>query len=201
MGDRELLQDLWTRAADRRSRLDRPHGLIVTADRTGTEICVQFGAQGRTPAPLEINILLTHLPVPSTVQPVHEVARNGYHVVSYRWPNPTPAQPPLAIELAPIVQPTADGADDSLDARFARFHAANPHVFRALESLAMQLYRAGARGFGVKLLVEQLRWQYAIATSGDTFRINNNWPSRYARMLVETHPELRGVIELRELRS
>ncbi len=59
----------------------------------------------------------------------------------------------------------------------------------------------GVRQYGIKGLTELLRWQFAIQTKGDSFRLCNSYSSRYARLLVEKNPELDGFFELRTLRA
>lgn len=91
----------------------------------------------------------------------------------------------------------------SLDERFDEWIALNPWVLVQLERLADELVDAGVARFGVKALVERLRWDWEIsrATTGDTWKLNNTWTSRLARRLIEKRPDLEPMIETRRLRS
>lgn len=89
----------------------------------------------------------------------------------------------------------------TLDEQFAAFHAANPWVADALERLTDDYLMTGHRRVGMKMLVEVLRWQYDRQTTGDPFKVNNNYTSRYARLLVSRRPEWGDVFQTRELRS
>jgi len=89
----------------------------------------------------------------------------------------------------------------SLDEAFERFHEANPHIYRRLRDLAISARRAGNDRVGIKALFERLRWDYMIASRGDEFKLNNNYHSRYARLLMQREAELDGIFEVRELRS
>ena len=103
----------------------------------------------------------------------------------------------LTLDLRPLTQPLyAPGM--TLEERFEAFHAANPHVADALESLAAQ-WLSRHRKVGVKSLGETLRWASGIQTDGDPYRINNSYLSRYARLLIERHPEWADSIETRSL--
>lgn len=97
-------------------------------------------------------------------------------------------------------QPTAPVLDKAdTNARFAAFHAANPHVYVALRDTARLLVAQGETRIGVKRLYEELRGQ--ARTAGDEpYRLNNIFTSRYARIL-DQEPDLAGKIELRKLRS
>lgn len=85
--------------------------------------------------------------------------------------------------------------------RFEVFHAANPHVARLLAEMALDLRRAGRTHYGMKALVEVLRFQYNVRTVGDVFKLNNNYTAHYARLLMEQYPELEGFFETRQIRA
>lgn len=96
----------------------------------------------------------------------------------------------------------AEPPEGSIEARFAAFHDANPWVYKALRRLALDMVSKGHRRVGIKMLVEVVRWQYARATlSDDGLKINNDFTSRYARLLADREPELAEAFETRRLRS
>lgn len=82
---------------------------------------------------------------------------------------------------------------------FRRYHAANPDVYRRLESAALAWAASSPNRVGVKRLAEDLRYQpIEIASKPHApFKINNNHTALYARLLIHRHPELKPVIELR----
>lgn len=88
-----------------------------------------------------------------------------------------------------------------LEQGFRDFHGANPHVYVRLVELARQLRERGHRRVGMKMLFEVLRWEHALRTTGDDFRLNNNYTAYYARLVMEREPDLDGIFETRELRT
>jgi hypothetical protein len=92
-------------------------------------------------------------------------------------------------------------AQPTLDERFEDFHATHPWVLEALEDVTTRWIKAGGGRIGVKALFEQLRWERATTHSGEPLHLNNNFTSRYARLLCERHPEWCEVFELRRLRT
>lgn len=90
---------------------------------------------------------------------------------------------------------TAGGRD--LEQEFLDFHRSNPQVYEGLRRLALQLKRRGRRQYGIKSLIEALRWHQAMETTDPDYKLNNNWSSFYARLLMESEPELDGFFELR----
>ncbi len=87
----------------------------------------------------------------------------------------------------------------TIQERFSAFHDANPWVYHALVRLARD-QRLHGRKVGMKMLFEVLRWQWMQqTTSEDEFKLNNNYHSRYARLIMERNPDLTGMFQLREL--
>jgi hypothetical protein len=107
-------------------------------------------------------------------------------------------------EIPGLVIHTVQQPDDqaaTIQAQFEAFHQLNPWVLRALESLTADYLKRGAARVGIGMLFEVLRWRYATATEGDEFRLNNNFRSRYVRLLIERHPEWAPAFEVRALRT
>ena len=91
----------------------------------------------------------------------------------------------------------------SIQEEFERFHADNPHVYELLVSYAIKARRAGWTSYGVKSLFERVRWHVHVDTQDEAgFKLNNNYTSRYARMLNED-PRLQraGFFRTRELKT
>lgn len=111
----------------------------------------------------------------------------------------------------PEAPPPPSGADarwpepprvSKLDQRFWEFHESKPEVYQALAEMALAAVRQGKKKVGAKALFERVRWELWLASSNDDeYQLNNNHTSRYARLLMARVPELRGVFELRGLRS
>ncbi len=74
-----------------------------------------------------------------------------------------PAQLPL---FSAVVEPEYR-REMTIQERFAAFHAANPHVAAHLAEMALALRRQGRTRYGIKALVEVLRFQYAVHTAPD----------------------------------
>lgn len=97
----------------------------------------------------------------------------------------------------PLREPDYSDAQTT-EERFAAFHAANPHVYDSLRDMALTLKAQGSRQYGMKALFEVLRFNNALRTQGDAFKLNNNYTSHYARLLMDEVPELAGFFETRE---
>lgn len=100
-------------------------------------------------------------------------------------------------------------ARPSIDQRFAEFWLANPHVWDELKKIALARLASGSKRVGVKALWEELRTKLAkreLAYDGfgipretaAAFKLDNSFTALYARKLIERHPELAAVIEVRK---
>lgn len=101
----------------------------------------------------------------------------------------------------PQTRPPQFDKDMSISERFQAFHSENPHVYWALRQLALDMYGRGVRRYSMKGLFEILRWQYALRTKGEEFKLNNNYTALYARLLMQQEPELKDFFEVRERRA
>jgi hypothetical protein len=85
--------------------------------------------------------------------------------------------------------------------RFLEFHKANPHIYRGLVDLSRAWKQSGRDRLGIAMLWERFRWELAMETSGDLFKLNNDYRSHYARLIMEQEPDLEGIFETRRLRA
>lgn len=88
-----------------------------------------------------------------------------------------------------------------IEMAFRAFHQKNPDVYAKLVDLARRAKRAGKTNIGIGMLYEVVRWDYYLTTSDDDFKLNNNYRSRYARLIMDAEPDLAGIFHLRELRA
>lgn len=90
----------------------------------------------------------------------------------------------------------------SIESRFQAFHEQHPDVYRQLVSLARQAQRRGHARIGIGMLWEVLRWERLLRSTDPTSEhtLNDNYRSRYARLIMEQEADLAGMFELRRIR-
>lgn len=84
--------------------------------------------------------------------------------------------------------------------KFREFHLQHENVLELFATYAKQTKQVGRSSFGIKAIAERVRWHVnieTIGTEGEEFKINNNFTSCYARLLMLRYPELNGMFELR----
>lgn len=93
--------------------------------------------------------------------------------------------------------------------RFLAFHAANPHVYSLYKRFAYEAIKTGATRISSKLIINRIRWESAITTTGagwhvvagKKFLIDDRFTPWYARQFIVDFPKLAGKLELREIRT
>lgn len=92
--------------------------------------------------------------------------------------------------------------ESRIESRFQEFHQKNPDIYIILARLAREAKASGRKKLGVKMLWEVMRWELMIQSSDvEGYKLNNNFPSRYARLLMQQEKDLSSFFELRKLRS
>lgn len=90
----------------------------------------------------------------------------------------------------------------NLNDRFNEYHKSNPYVFDLFIRFTMEAKRRGYKRFSAKAVFERIRWHMNVETEdADGFKINNNYTSRYVRLLEKFFPEHKDFYRKRELRS
>lgn len=107
----------------------------------------------------------------------------------------------LPTESAPTLVDVEIDRTLTLREQFEAWHTANPAVYDAIVRIARDLRARGFERCSIALIYERLRWLHAIATRGDWYRLNQNWRSFYARLVMQREPDLAGFFEIRRLRA
>lgn len=74
----------------------------------------------------------------------------------------------------------------ALQQKFNEFHSDNPHVWELFKSFTAELIHSGYTRLSASLVIERIRWETAIVTKGDPFKICNNHTAYYARLWNNT---------------
>lgn len=80
------------------------------------------------------------------------------------------------------------GTLKSMTLDFQDFDRANPKVWEMFVRFAHDLIDAGHKTLSASMITERIRWQTAIETRGDDFKINNNFRAFYARKFMKAYP-------------
>ena len=96
--------------------------------------------------------------------------------------------------------PFPDFTDQPVDRvrAFLDFHESNPQVYELVDRFTRQVISAGRERFGMKAVFERIRWYFAVETTGETFKLNNNYTAFYSRLWMHRNPAMPQVFALRK---
>jgi hypothetical protein len=97
-----------------------------------------------------------------------------------------------------------DVTGKSIQEQFEVFHRDNPHIYAALVKIGRELFDRGHMKFNLEICWDRLRWLTQFERpkqDDDTYKLNDIYVSRYARLIMAQEPDFAGVFSLRKLRS
>jgi hypothetical protein len=95
---------------------------------------------------------------------------------------------------------TKQDARDDPKRRWWRWHKENPHVYQMFERFTFEAIRLGHRQLSAWLIVNRIRWETAVVTRGDDFKVSNDFIAYYARLFMALHPEYDGFFRTKSLK-
>ena len=92
--------------------------------------------------------------------------------------------------------------EETLDEKFFKYHEANPQVYSLFLGFVKKARSAGHKHYSIDAIMHQVRWHMNVETrDSEGFKMNNNYTSRYARLLVKLQPNLDGFFRNRKLKT
>ena len=85
-------------------------------------------------------------------------------------------------------------------ALFKEWHSANPQVYQKFRHSAFRIKATKREHYSAYPIFYHMRFEFDLQTTGDVFKINNNYLSMFIRLLIYNYPEFDGFFELREIR-
>ena len=81
------------------------------------------------------------------------------------------------------------------------WHKLNPHFYEMFERFALTLISNGHSNSSAWLIVNRIRWETAIETKSDNFKISNDYIAYYARLFMAYNPEHDGFFRTKKLKD
>ncbi len=77
----------------------------------------------------------------------------------------------------------------------------NPHVWDLFEQFTFQAINKGHKHCSAWLVVNRIRWETTIETTGNDFKISNDFIAHYARYFMALHPQHEGFFKTKQLKE
>lgn len=89
-----------------------------------------------------------------------------------------------------------------IERAFRSFDEEHPQIYEALVRLAkLARSRDARKKWSINALFERARWEMIVERGEESFKLNNNYRSYYARKIMQELPEFKDFFSLRELRA
>lgn len=84
-------------------------------------------------------------------------------------------------------------------AAFDKWHADNPDVWRHFEKFAFEAVAMGKKKLSHWLIINRIRWEVYLITTGDDFKISNDHIAFYARLWRKTYPQHKDLFNIKRM--
>ena len=74
-------------------------------------------------------------------------------------------------------------------AEWEDYHRENPMVWEYFQKFSFEAIRTGRKKISHWLIINRIRWEVYIVTTGEEFKISNNFIAFYARLWQQTFPQ------------
>ena len=81
------------------------------------------------------------------------------------------------------------------------WHNQNPHVYQMFERFTHRAIDAGLVQSSAWLIINRIRWETALETKGDSFKISNDFIAYYARLFMAYNPEHDGFFRTKKMKD
>ena len=89
--------------------------------------------------------------------------------------------------------------EKSLKHKWWEWHKKNPHVYELFKRFTLIAINKGHKKCSAWLIVNRIRWETSIETTGDDFKISNDFIAYYARLFMHDYPQYEGFFRIKRL--
>lgn len=82
---------------------------------------------------------------------------------------------------------------------FWEWHEANPKVWEYFERFSLEIVASGRNKVSHWLIINRIRWEVYFETTGDEFKISNDYIAFYARLWRDRHPEHKDLFTIKHM--
>jgi hypothetical protein len=82
---------------------------------------------------------------------------------------------------------------------FMKWHDLNPLIWVNFETFAFQAVHQRKKKISHWLIINRIRWEVFISTTGKDYKISNNYIAFYARLWREKYPEHKNLFSIKHM--
>jgi hypothetical protein len=84
-------------------------------------------------------------------------------------------------------------------AKFDEWHKHNPGIWEHFQRFSFQAMHHGHKKISHWLIINRVRWEVFIITTGKDFKISNEMIAFYARLWQKTYPQHKGLFNTKRM--
>ena len=88
---------------------------------------------------------------------------------------------------------------DERKREFWDWHKQNPAVWNYFERFSLEAIRHGRRKISHWLIINRIRWEVHIVTTGEDFKISNDYIAFYARLWRARYPQYKDLFTIKHM--
>ena len=89
---------------------------------------------------------------------------------------------------------------DDLKQKWWAWHKQNPEFYHLFKRFTFEAANRGHRNLSAWLIVNRIRWETMIVTTGDDYKISNDYIALYARLFMHKHPQYKGFFRTKPMK-
>jgi len=82
---------------------------------------------------------------------------------------------------------------------FWEWHKANPAVWAHFERFALEAVARGRKNISHWLIINRIRWEVNVMTTGEEFKISNDYIAFYARLWRARYPQHKNLFTIKRM--
>ena len=90
---------------------------------------------------------------------------------------------------------------DNLKQKWWKWHNENPEFYKLFERFTFEAIRNGHPRLSAWLIVNRIRWETMIVTTGSDFKISNDFIAFYSRYFMHKNPQYLGFFKTRPMKN
>ena len=89
---------------------------------------------------------------------------------------------------------------DDLKDKWWAWHKENPEFYELFKRFTFQAIQKGHRRLSAWLIVNRIRWETMIVTTGNEYKISNDFIALYARLFMHEYPDYKGFFRTKPMK-
>lgn len=89
---------------------------------------------------------------------------------------------------------------DDLKDKWWAWHKENPEFYELFKKFTFQAIQKGHRKLSAWLIVNRIRWETMIVTTGNEYKISNDFIALYARLFMHEYPDYKGFFRTKPMK-